>query len=234
MLPKVARQGSTRLLETADAIVGQADPHVLFTGLVWDKLTVAAAFNGPLNGKSVLCLGLGIGTSVRQMLHLYPKVRITAVDLDPSLPGLAHDHFFLPRTRYQFVASDARRFIEGDDSRWDVIIDDVYAAGKTITRPASCRGAYFDLLRKRLKPGGTLVLNTICEKPLEPFNRAATAWALEKFRHVHAAFDTRCDNAVLTASNRNEAKPWMNRPEFRKLPRHEKARLQEVAFHPLH
>jgi hypothetical protein len=114
-----------------------------------------------------------------------------------------------------------------------VIIDDVYAAGKTITRPASCRGAYFGLLRKRLRPGGALVLNTICQESLRPFNEAASAWALESFRHVHAAFDTECDNAVLLASDRASGAPFARRPEFRRLPRHERAALKQAEFHSL-
>ncbi len=132
------------------------------TGLAWDNIAAAALLhpNGP--PKSVLMLGLAGGTSFRALRHLLPEVELTAVDIDPGIVALAREHMALGDMEVSIHLTDALQWLERNTQRFDVVIDDVYLAGKTdVFRPQHWDAHYLDLLKRAVAPGGLLAANLV-------------------------------------------------------------------------
>ena len=132
------------------------------TGLAWDNIAAAALLhpNGP--PKSVLMLGLAGGTSFRTLRHLLPDVALTAVDIDPGIVGLAREHMSLGEIEVSIHLDDALAWLGRNKQRFDVVIDDVYLAGKTdVFRPQHWDAHYLDRLKRAVAPGGLLAANLV-------------------------------------------------------------------------
>jgi spermidine synthase len=132
------------------------------TGLAWDNIAAAALLhpNGP--PKSVLMLGLAGGTSFRTLRHLLPDVALTAVDIDPGIVALAREHMALGDTEVSIHLDDALAWLDRNTERFDVVIDDVYLAGKTdVFRPQQWDDHYLGLLKRAVAPGGLLAANLV-------------------------------------------------------------------------
>ena len=65
------------------------------TGLAWDLIAAAALLRKDGPPRSVLMLGLAGGTAYRVLRHLLPDCRLTAIDIDPEIVGLAREHMDL-------------------------------------------------------------------------------------------------------------------------------------------
>ena len=59
--------------------------------------------------RSVLMLGLAGGTAFRILRHLLPDCRLTAIDIDPEIVGLAREHMDLDALGIEVVIGDAYR-----------------------------------------------------------------------------------------------------------------------------
>jgi spermidine synthase len=108
----------------------------------------------------VLFIGLGGGSSEKRMLRDFPRLRLTAVELDPVVVDVAYRYFHLPHDpRLDVEVGDGRRFLAAGDRRWDVIVVDAFFADAIpfhlVTRE------FLELARSRLRPGGVVVANVI-------------------------------------------------------------------------
>ena len=65
------------------------------TGLAWDMIAAGALLGANDPPRSVLMLGLAGGTAFRVLRHLLPDCRLTAIDIDPEIIGLARTHMAL-------------------------------------------------------------------------------------------------------------------------------------------
>ena len=138
------------------------DRHRILTDYAWDAITAAALLRESAPPRSMLMLGLGGGTAVRQLKYFVPPIRVTAVEIDADMVDLARRYMGLDDLNINVVVDDAYRYIETCDETFDAVIDDVYLGGASdVFRPQAHDDALMEQLRARLKPGGILLANLV-------------------------------------------------------------------------
>jgi spermidine synthase len=138
------------------------DRHRLLTGYAWDAITAASMLRPGVDAINLLMLGLGGGTSLRQLRHLLPHCHLTAVDIDPAMVDLAKRYMALDSLNATIIVDDAYSFIDHDETTYDIVIDDVYLGiSSGVVRPADYTYELINRLTNRLTPTGVLVTNVI-------------------------------------------------------------------------
>jgi len=94
--------------------------------------------------------------------HLLPDCRLTAIDIDPEIVDLARKHMDLGALGIEVIIGDAYRWLEKNRRTFDVVIDDIYLAGKTdVFRPREWDSGLVEHLRRAIAPGGILAVNLV-------------------------------------------------------------------------
>lgn len=109
-----------------------------------------------LNNAEILVLGAG-GFSLSAAGDFGNHV--TYVDIDPNIQQIAQDHF-IREIHGDFVAADARSFLQTSTQQYQVIISDVYSAPNMIPQHLITQ-EYFRLLSATLAPNGIVIINII-------------------------------------------------------------------------
>jgi spermidine synthase len=123
-----------------------------------DLFHLGIAYNP--DARNVLFIGLGAGSSEKRMWRDFPGLQIQAVELDPVVVDVAYRYFGLPRDpRLRVDVGDGRRFLAGDDRRWDVIVVDAFFADAIPAHLVTQE--FLALARSRLAPSGVVVTNAI-------------------------------------------------------------------------
>lgn len=106
----------------------------------------------------MLMIGMG-GGSITWYLHNHiPKASITAVELDPEMIRLAAKYYELkPAPNYNIVEADGRLFLVRDKKSYDLIFIDAYRGPFVPFHLLTHE--YYELVKKRLKPGGIVAQN---------------------------------------------------------------------------
>ena len=129
----------------------------LLTGSYYDYFLLGPRIAG---GDKVLFLGTAGGTALKQLVRVYPKLRVTGVDLDPQVIAVARKYFGLANEpRVTLVAADARWFLSRSRARYDMIAIDLYVTGH-IPFFAATR-EFFAMVRDRLTERGVLMVNIL-------------------------------------------------------------------------
>jgi spermidine synthase len=132
------------------------------TGLAWDLLAAAPLLRPDGPPKSVLMLGLAGGTSFRTLRRLLPDCALTAIDIDPEIIDLARQHMALDELGIEIQLTDAYPWLAANERQFDVVIDDIYLAGKTdVFRPHAWDASLVENLRRAVVPGGVLAVNLV-------------------------------------------------------------------------
>lgn len=132
------------------------------TGLAWDLIAAAPLLRPDGPPHSVLMLGLAGGTSFRTLRHLLPDCALTAIDIDPEMIGLAREHMALDELGIEIEITDAYPWLAANERQFDVVIDDIYLAGKTdVFRPHAWDATVLENLRRAVAPGGLLAVNLV-------------------------------------------------------------------------
>jgi spermidine synthase len=151
---------SLRFDDYVQSVMSIRDPleaHTPYT----DHLHLGVAFAHP---RSVLMIGLGGGTLVKQFLHDYPAVHIDVAEIDPEVVDVARRFFSVPVTdpRVSIATEDGRRFLLRSNRQYDLIVLDAFNRYSVpfhlVTRE------FFELCRERLAPGGYLEMNFISRR----------------------------------------------------------------------
>lgn len=114
-----------------------------------------------IQNADILVLGAGGFTlSAQQTQHN----RFTYVDIDKKISQVVFPHF-LKHANSQFIADDARHYLQTTDITYSVIINDVYNDTKAI--PANLiTQEYMRALKQRLTPQGIAIFNVIANPSL--------------------------------------------------------------------
>lgn len=159
---QVKTAGNTRRIYKNGVLHSQFNPQRLFTGSVWDLLSVPVLFYPANSLKRVLLLGVGGGTVVHQLQHMSANSRIIGVDLDKTHLMLARRFFALEKSkRLKLHHAEAKSWIrENSNVKFDLIIDDIFSErdGEPVRAIRSDK-EWVQLLLSRLNDDGLLVQN---------------------------------------------------------------------------
>jgi spermidine synthase len=141
-------------------------PGGALTGVVWWALASPILLLPRDRPRRVLLLGLAAGSVGRAVRALDPEAEIVGVELDREVVRLARRHFDLDRLGIELVLGDALDFLRRERRRFDLIVEDLFLGpSRSVRKPDWLLGEGYRLIRKRLRPGGYVVSNTIHEMP---------------------------------------------------------------------
>jgi len=163
-LAVVEKDGVRRLSTCRDKVWWSLEPRSGYlTGTVFDSFLIGPIIAEP--ARDVLVLGMGGGTSVKQLLHFFPGIgHIDAVDIDPEVVRLADEYFDVkPSKRLSIHVADARVYLSQTDKKYDFIEVDLFHQGPYIPFYVATK-EFFELVRSRLKDGGVMIYNVLAPR----------------------------------------------------------------------
>ncbi|HKD37587.1 MAG TPA: fused MFS/spermidine synthase [Pirellulales bacterium] len=160
---------------------------------VYHELLVQPAMLRHPDPRDVLIIGGGEGATLREVL-VHRSVKSAAmVDLDREVVELCREHlggwhrgaFDDPRVRLVF--EDGRKFVAEADARYDVVIIDVVDMLDNGPAQSLYTRQFYELLHRRLRPGGLVVVQGLEFSFLDHKAHAALARTLRTvFPEVHS------------------------------------------------
>lgn len=170
------------------------------TGLAWDMIAASALLGKNDPPRSVLMLGLAGGTAFRVLRHLLPDCKLTAIDIDPEIIELAREHMDLDELGIEVVIGDAYAWLEKNKRTFDVVIDDIYLAGKTdVFRPRAWDAGLMAHLKRAMAPGGVLAVNLVTGAGHRAMQSLTRRVLRENFPVVRTITSAEAMNEVLVA-----------------------------------
>jgi spermidine synthase len=173
----------------------------VLTGDYWDGFLVlpfAAGADAP--PRQIAILGNAGGTTARAYAHYFPGTRIDAVDIDGKLFDIGRKYFGLrPRPELRMIAKDARPFLRSTPERYDAIFLDTYRQ-PYIPFYLTTR-EFFQLVRERLRPGGTIIINVGHPDDSDALEKVLSATLRTAFPYV-ARDPIEPTNSLVLASTR--------------------------------
>jgi len=120
-------------------------------------MTVALAYADKL--ESMLMIGLGGGTTSRYVSQYIKAMEVTVVELDGGVIKMAKKHFKLKEgPRYRLIERDGRvHLMRNRKARYDIVMVDAFRGGYVPFHLLTQE--FYELLKKRLSPGGVAVFN---------------------------------------------------------------------------
>jgi hypothetical protein len=107
----------------------------------------------------ILSIGLGAATIPLWFSHALPSASIDAVDISGDVVAAAPCFGVKPSASLQLVQQDGREYTESQlDSSYDIMFIDAFDDNDKIPGCLSTV-EFFDMLRKKLRPGGVLSMN---------------------------------------------------------------------------
>ena len=109
--------------------------------------------------RRVLMVGLGGGSLAKFVYHRLPDAVTEVLEINPQVVAIARRLFGLPAAdaRLNVRVCDAAEFIAGEAGGFDAILVDGYDGEAQVVELATA--AFYGACRRRLAPGGVLVVN---------------------------------------------------------------------------
>ena len=117
-------------LNDGHAIHSVYDPETAITGGPWDYFMLGPLFNAYAaerpSVERALLIGLAGGTAARELSIAYPSVKMTGVELDPTIVQVGKEYFDLEQPNLDIVTADGRYFLRTTDQAFDLVGVDAY------------------------------------------------------------------------------------------------------------
>ena len=158
----------------------------------------------------VLCIGGGVGIVPMQLAR--EGVRVDVVEINAAVIPLAEKFFDLEPAKLNIHIGDGRAFLNYTAKKYDAIILDAFLGDSTPAHLMSREA--FDSMRRVLKPGGVLVMNSFGD--LSAGNDFFAASLDKTLRAVFKSVRIHADgwgNTFFVASDRPELN-FARQPEF--------------------
>ena len=176
--------------------------HRFLTGLAWDMLAAAALLGKKEEPRSLLMLGLAGGTTLRLLRRLLPTCRFTALEIDAQMVRLARRHMALDATGVEVIVGDAYAWLRANRRTFDVVIDDIYLAGRTdVFRSQTMSRPLLANLRRAVAPGGVLAVNLVTGPGHRAMQSTTRRLWREAFAEVRSITSPAAMNEVLVAGH---------------------------------
>jgi spermidine synthase len=149
---------------------------------------------------AIYIAGFGGGRLPLILHHYLPGTRIDCTDIEPDIVNIAERFFGVKRDdRLQVEIEDGRQWLAETDTRYDLILLDVFLDnGYSPYRMSTVE--FFQLCHSRLLPGGVVVINLLGG---DPFAAAKARTLAEAFPCVYSFVDPG-ENIILFATDNNE------------------------------
>jgi spermidine synthase len=191
--------GERRLeLNEGQAVHSLYRPGSHLTGDYWDELLVLPLAARPEPPRAVAILGNAAGTTARALGHYFPTTSVDAVEIDPELTKLGRRWFDLRNARMRVHHEDARPYLRRTSSTYDAIMVDVYRQPYIPFYLATRE--FFELVRKRLNPGGVVIVNVGHPEGQDDLEKVLSATMRQVFPAVMRDASEDTNTQVLAAS----------------------------------
>jgi spermidine synthase len=160
-----------------------------------------------------LCIGLGMGIVPAQLAR--EGVQVDVVEINPAVVPVAARFFDCEPGKFNIVIGDGRHFVNRATNRYDTIFLDAFLGDSSpshlMTREA------FESMRRLLKPGGTLVINSFVGfrsgKDFFGASLDKTLKAVFKSVRIHATEPEDIGNVFFVASDQPDLRVLVQ-PDF--------------------
>lgn len=118
------------------------------------------------HARDFLMIGLGGGSLAKFIHRRLPRARVTAVEINPQVLIAARTMFGVPKdgARFNVLLGDGAKVIGTlPPAAFDVVLLDAYCGGRQVR--SITRRAFYQRVRRVLRPGGVLVVNCIADDP---------------------------------------------------------------------
>lgn len=184
------------------------DPTRVFAGQYWDEFGMTAHLVP--DGAHVLMLGLARGGGLRPILSSSKKLKITAIDFNPSLVEGCRNQFRkdFPRLDFEAIHMDAANFLSSTSEKFDCIWLDLYSESEYC--PLYFDTSFIRSLNEHLKDTGVLMVNAYgLPNQFLPLERsgvqsAHVACLKKEFSHI-AAIPYRRNMTIIASKCRPQA-----------------------------
>ena len=144
-------------LNEGQAVHSLIKPGSYLTGRYWDGLVVFPFATLERAPKRIAILGNAAGTAARMYGHYFPGARVDGVEIDGELTDIGRSYFDLEGPDLHTYTADARPWLRQSDGDYDVIVVDAYRQPYIPFYLATKE--FFELVREKLAPGGTVIVN---------------------------------------------------------------------------
>lgn len=202
----IERDDGSRTLELNEGLAVHSvyTPGRYVNGDYWDGFLVLPTVVAGRPPASVAVLGNAAGTTARSYGRFFPQTRVVGVELDGELTDVGRRLFELGGPKLKLVTADARPFLRATRERFDAIFLDAYRQPYVPFYLATRE--FFELVRRRLTPGGVVVVNVGHPEGSERLEKVMTATVGAAFGEV-LRDPVAPTNTLLVASRSTSLRP---------------------------
>ena len=163
---EVRTAGNTVRLYTNGVFHSQYNPKHVFSGAIWDLMSLPLLLK-PIGAiKRILVLGVGGGTILHQFHYLNPNMDMVGIEINATHIMIANKFFGLSLPNIQLIQSDAIQWVKKvskmkQGPKFDLIVDDIYGEDSegNPQRIALASSTWCQSLLELLNPGGLILMN---------------------------------------------------------------------------
>jgi predicted membrane-bound spermidine synthase len=153
---QVLENQSTRYYLNDYLVQNTYDPEARQSTSLFTYMLHGLARSYASNLNDVLCIGLGVGISPMQFAR--DGAHVDVVEINPAVVPVARQWFGLEPEKLNITIGDGRQFLNRCEKKYDAIALDAFL-GESSPSHLMTREA-FSAMRRVLKPGGVLVINS--------------------------------------------------------------------------